>query len=160
ADASTAVQEGSVRRVLIITMPGVSWKDLKKERLPHLDRLFHQSALAVLTTRTIGFSGMPAGYLTLGAGSRAAATELSDDGAAFEVDEQIGASTAGDAYAQRTGRTVGTGIVQLGIKAINELNDSDRVDNQVGALGDALARAGYARAVIAGSDGRQADDHL
>ena len=63
---------GPVSRVLILSMPGVSYRDLDLRELPHLRDLLAESALADLSAR--GVRRRPTlgdGYSTIGAGTRA-----------------------------------------------------------------------------------------
>jgi hypothetical protein len=161
--ASARSQAAVARRVLILSLPYVSWRDLHSDRVPNLTRLFNQSALANLVPRTVGARGLASGYLTIGAGNRATATTTTTagittpslDGAAFEATEPVGTGNAADAFAALTGRTQRDGIVQLGIGPIVAANRSLTTLTRVGALGNALARAGYTRAVIANADEKQ-----
>jgi hypothetical protein len=144
----------AVERVLIVSLPLVSWEDLENVRIPNLNRLLDESAIAGLTTRTIASArDVASGYVTLGAGTRASGSESPSDGAAFDVGEPFGSATAASAFEQRTGQTSDRGLVHLGIAPIVEANDAVHLDAEIGALGDALAAAGYSRAVVANGDG-------
>ncbi len=161
AAASTASPGAApVQRVLVISLPHVAWRDLEGVRLPNLDRLVSESAIADMTNRTIGKRDLAATYLSIGAGNRAASTALPDDGQGLQVDEQFGTLTAAEAMRQRTGASPSSGIVQLGIPVITQANDEQDVDVTVGALGDALAKGGYTRAVVGNGDGYTVDDDV
>jgi hypothetical protein len=77
---------------------------------------------------------------------------------AFEASERFGHSSAGEEFARRTGLAVRDGIVHLGIARLVSANAREPYGAKVGALGDALAHAGYGRAVIANADGSLPDD--
>jgi len=161
ATAGAAVSETasspSAGRVLVLSLPGVTWSDLEGVALPTLNRLLNESALADLVTRSDRQpSALGAAYVTIGAGNRSGSAEGAD-GDALEVSEPFGNATAGNAYRQRTGHEPGRGIVQLGIAQITAVNAALLFDGQVGALGDTLRNAGYSRAVIANADGLQPD---
>ena len=145
----------TVRRVLIISLPAVSWSDVQDADVPHLQALFAQSAIGDMITRTAGKrSSAAAGYTAIGAGGRAsAATPLATQ--AFAPDEPYGQTTAAEVYHQRTGRNADGEIVHLGIAALQQENADGLFDPQLGAFGDALAGAGEPRAVIANADGAQ-----
>jgi hypothetical protein len=143
-----------VDRVLVISLPHIAWQDIQDRDLPALGSLLDDSAVADLTTRSVDReTSLSDGYLTLGAGGRSVGGDDVTDGQAFEVDEPFGLDTAGDVFARRTGEVVADGIVHLGIAAIEDENDAQPLDTEVGALGDALADAGWSRAVIANADG-------
>lgn len=151
-----------VKRVLVISLPATSWADIKRGNSPNLAKLLADSAVADMVTRAAGRkSSIQGGYTAFGAGGRASAvTPLAPQ--AFEPSEPYGDSTAGDVYRQRTGVTATTGIVHLGIEALVQENADGLYDPDIGALGDALAKAGIPRAVVANGDGAQpvVDDPL
>ena len=163
ATAPAGTRDGAtVRRVLIISLPAVSWSDVQAAAVPHLQELFAQSAIGDMITRTAGKrSSAAAGYTAIGAGGRAsAATPLAAQ--AFAPDEAYGETTAAEVYHQRTGRNADGEIVHLGIAALQQENADGLFNPQLGAFGDALAGAGEPRAVIANADGAQplVDDPL
>jgi len=139
-------------RVLVISLPHVSWSDLAQADVPNLRRLLRSAALANMTTRTLGSSTLASGYLTFGAGTRADAPDIASDGAGFGANELVGDDRAADVFYQQTGATAADGIVHLGLASILDINEGDDVDARVGALGDALDRVGVARAVIGNAD--------
>ena len=144
------------RRVLVISIPGVTWQDIqaRQDKLPNLIRLLDRSAVGGLTTRAIDRKTKLAdGYVTLGAGTRAVGTQTDTDGEGFEVNEPFGDVTAGQAFARRTGRHPRLGLVNLGIAGIVDKNNQELFDAEVGALGDKLASSDWSRAVIANGDG-------
>jgi hypothetical protein len=159
--AAARAGDPKARRLLVISLPAVSWKDVNDQELPNLNRLLDASAVADLTNRSVRRdSRLGDGYVTLGAGTRSVGnlTETATDGHAFEVGERFGADTAGQAYARRTGRDAGDGLVDLDVTAIIEANKKELYDAEVGALGDALGGAGWTRAVIANGDGLDVED--
>ena len=76
-------------------------------------------------------------------------------GQAFEPSEPYGATTAGEVFRQRTGLTVDSGLVHLGIDALDQENAEGVYDPTLGAFGDALTRVHVSRAVVANADGAQ-----
>ena len=144
-----------VDRVLVVSLPAVSWADVESADAPHLKALLAQSAVADLVTRAAGRRNSAAsGYATLGAGGRASAVNPLA-GQAFEPSEPYGATTAGEVFRQRTGLTVDGGLVHLGIDALDQENAEGVYDPTLGAFGDALTRAHVSRAVVANADGAQ-----
>jgi hypothetical protein len=163
ASGTAAAGEGDpmARRMLVISLPAVSWQDLNDNELPNLNRFLDDAAVADLTNRSVKRdSKLSDGYITLGAGTRSLGNSSStaSDGQAFEVSEPFGADTAGAVYERRTGRAPGSGLVDLDIADIVDRNKKELYDAEIGALGDALAGAGWARAVIANGDGLDAED--
>jgi hypothetical protein len=158
--ATTSSGAAPVERVLVISLPHVAWRDIQGLDLPNIDRLLSQSAVADMTNRTIGKRDLAATYLSIGAGTRAASTALPDDGQGLQLDEQFGMLTAAEAMRQRTGESPRSAIVQLGVPVITQTNDEQDVDVTIGALGDALAKGGYTRAVVGNGDGLTVDDDV
>jgi hypothetical protein len=139
--------------VLVLSLPATAWADLDPAVAPHLVQLLDHSAVADLATRAAnGLAQFGDGYATLGAGTRSA-TDGVTDGEAFGVDEPFGDGTASEAFHLRTGRTVRRGLVHLGLAGLVSKNAGLLFDAKAGALGDALARAGFGRAVVANADG-------
>ncbi len=158
ASAGTAKPES--RRVLVISLPAVTWEDIQArvDALPNLTRLLDSSAIGGLTTRTIDRQTRLAdGYVTLGAGTRSVGTNTETDGEGFEVGEPFADATAGQVFERRTGRTVPSGLVNLGIAGIVDKNKQELFDAEVGALGDKLASSDWSRAVIANGDGEDTE---
>ena len=155
AASAAAPKDATVRRVLIISLPAVSWSDVQSAKVPHLQALFAQSAIGDMITRTAGKrSSAAAGYTAIGAGGRASATTpLAAQ--AFEPTEAYGDTTAAEVYHQRTGREADGEIVHVGIAALKQENADGLFNPSLGAFGDALAGAGASRAVIANADGAQ-----
>lgn len=138
-------------RVLIISIPAVSWADINTLRLPHLRGLFEQSAIADLATRSVRQRTSPGdGYAALGAGARAVAAGM--PGQNFEPDERYGDGTAGEVFERRTGIPLRDDIGALSISSIVDANNGLPYDAKAGLLGHMLTDNGFSRAVIANAD--------
>ncbi|MCZ7531036.1 MAG: hypothetical protein M5U31_12305 [Acidimicrobiia bacterium] len=151
-DAATASPTGPVERVLVISLPHLTWEDLRDAETPNLDEFITQSAIANLSTRvTGGIAKLGDGYATIGSGSRAVAPpEIA--GQAFGPKEPFGDGTAGEAFLRRTGQPLDAAVGQLAIPAIVSANDATLFDAEPGLLGDELAANGIGRAVVANAD--------
>jgi hypothetical protein len=153
ASAVTPSDGRRTQRVLIVSVPTLTWNDLDPAVAPNLTRFLDQAAIADLATRadrqpaTLG-----AAYVTVGAGARAAGDEATD-GEGLETFERFGGVSAGAAYRQRTGTPPGPGIVNLGIARIESANSSLLYGAVPGALGDTLTGHGYSTEVVANGDG-------
>lgn len=142
----------AVRRVLVLSLPGVTWASVGDARVPHLDGLFRDSALGSTSVRTIRRHTFPGdGYATLGAGTAAAGVS-GLDGLAFGIDEPFEDGTAGDAYRRRTGRAASGAVVSLAGRALQQDAARRHRGAEIGILGETLARAGVGRAVIGNAD--------
>lgn len=140
------------RRVLLLSVPTLTWQDVRDHHLPYLERLLTRSALGGLGMRTAdGPASSMSGYATIGAGARAPATP-STAASAYDVEEPYGPGTAGEEFARRTGREPSSGVVFLGLQSLDAANSSKLYGAEIGAFGDALARAGVHRAVVGNAD--------
>lgn len=142
----------AVDRVLVVSLPSISWDEIEDHRVPNLRKLLAASALGNLTTRTITRSDLASGYVTLGSGTRGRGSGSPSDGAALGVDEDFGGVAAGDVFASRTGRSVDRGVVHLGIAQIEVANEAELVSVLPGALGAELRDAGLRGVVLANAD--------
>jgi hypothetical protein len=148
-----------VDRVLVLSLPTLSWDEVRDQDLPALQAFFEQSAVANLSVRGIrSTTDAGDGYTTLGAGGRARGPAI-DGGAAFGVDEQVEGEgdgegdPAGVVFARRTGATPPRrGVVSIVGPAIVSRNRPLPYDTEIGALADALAEAGIERGVVANAD--------
>jgi len=140
------------RRVLLLTMPALTWQDLQGQHLPNLERLLAGSAMGDLAMRTAdGPASLGGGYATIGAGTRAASASTTAD-SAYDVGETYGSGTAGEEFTRRTGLHTTRGVVYLGQQSLESANGSKLYGAVVGAFGDALAGAGIRPSVIGNAD--------
>lgn len=154
AASASAVSKGDAgppRRVLVVTAPRLTWETVDRLRPPNLMRFFDRSALASTSVRSAkSVTSLVDGYVTLGAGNRAAApsslsTEVVDrrdpdvatQRAVFE--RQAGVKARGDAFT-------------LSLPPIVALNVSQHYGAVPGSLGKALGRQGVAAVGNATSD--------
>ncbi len=140
-----------VRRVLVYSMPGVTWDEVQRSDLPNFKRLVARSAIGDISTR-IGRepATTTAAYLTLGAGTRAVVPGI-DTGVALNPDEPHGGIPASELLRRRLGKTV-EGIAYIPVGATIDANATSPFGAVPGTLGDALQDAGVRRAVIANAD--------
>ena len=145
-----------VGRVLVISLPAISWEDLDLTALPHLSQVLATSTVADLSVRGVGrVPSLADGYVTIGAGTRSVG-HVGDDGECLEPDEPFADGTAREEMARRNGVAVSaipsTAILCLEQHQIVSRNNGLLFDAQVSALGDTLAAAGVQRAVIGNGD--------
>lgn len=140
-----------IRRILIVTLPGVSWSEMRRAHLPHTENLVRDAAVGVMSTQIgRGPASTPAAYLTLGAGTRAVDAGI-DTGIALNPDDLHGGVPAADILERRLGRAP-EGIAYLPVGAALDVNAGSPYGAVPGTLGDLLDEAGVDRAVIANAD--------
>jgi hypothetical protein len=140
-----------VERVLVVSLPGVTWGDVQQHDLPNLERLIDRSAVGAVSTR-IGRAGATttSAYLTLGAGTRAVIPPV-DTAVALNPDELHAGIPASDLMLRRLGKVVDA-IAYIPVGAAIDVNERSPFGARPGMLGDALDDAGVHRAVIANAD--------
>jgi hypothetical protein len=141
------------RRVLVISIPGLTWEDVNGSDVPHLQALLDESAVANVALRVERLATEPAeGYATLSSGTRSVAPRAIG-GLAFNRAEQFGSSEAGDEWARQHGRPAEGEVVILSWPQLVRENEGSDFEAGVGLLGEALASAGVDRGVIGNADG-------
>ena len=144
-------EPGPADRVLIVTVPGLTWGDVSAERTPNLQSLVDRSAIGDVSTRIGTFrQSTTAAYLTIGAGTRSVVPDV-DKGVALNPDEVHGGVPAAELVRRRTGGAV-DGIAYIPVGATMDANAESPFGSTPGTLGQALADAGVRRAVIANAD--------
>lgn len=147
-------------RLVIVSVPGVSWADVVDGAMPSLASLATDGATANLATRIGRSEGTTeAAYLTMGAGTRAVAPR-EGAGVALEPGELYHGEPADFVLARRLG-VQSSGVAYLAIGAARDANEQSSYGADVGTLGKLLEDAGIDRAVIANADlgeGRADDD--
>jgi hypothetical protein len=153
ASAGAAPARPPVRRVLILSLPGTTWADVSGADVPNLDALFAGAALGSTSVRTISKQTRPGdGYVTIGAGT-AAAGVARVEGLAFDAGECRRPAAGIEAYCRRTPLTASaSGIVSVAPPELARDARHRHRGAEIGALGDALARAGVARGVVGNAD--------
>jgi hypothetical protein len=141
-------------RLVVVSMPGVSWVDVRSGAVPNLRAFAGEAAIGNLATR-VGRreATTAAAYLTMGAGTRAVAP-VAASGVSLEPGEAYHAESAADVLERRLGR-VPDGIAYLAIGAARDSNERSAYGADVGLLGDALVAAGVSRSVVANADVRE-----
>lgn len=140
-------------RLLVVSMPGVTWADVAAHDLPALEAFLADAAVADLAPRGVSpRSGPGDAYLTISAGTRST-TERTIDGQVLALDEQSSGSAAGDIFGRRTGLTPDGDFVALAWPALVRANRGEPYDAELGLLADTLAEAGVDSCAIGNADG-------
>ena len=141
------------RRLLVLSMPGLTWAELAATDLPALRSVLDDAAMADLAPRGVfARSGPGDAYLTISAGARAT-TSRSVDGQVLALTEQSAGSAAAEIYARRTGVDPAGSFVSLSWPSLVRSNAARPYDAELGLLARTLATAGVSTGVIANADG-------
>jgi hypothetical protein len=150
---AAAAPDDGVERVLVLSLPALSWDELYQGDTPALDGLLDESAVGALSVRDVlPVTDAGDGYATLSAGTRARGALA--DGQVLEPDEDFFGTPAGAVFERNTDVTATSGLVAFGHPALVRRNDRLDYGAEIGALGQALATASVPRAAIANADGQ------
>jgi hypothetical protein len=140
-------------RVLVFSVPGLTWADLQELDLPAIEGFAAESAVGALVPRSV-FHRSDAGdaYLTISAGTRAAGVD-GVDGEVLRTVEDPAEGNVGEVFQRRTGITVGDGSVVLGWPELIRRNAREPFDADLGQLHDSLSIGGVATMVVGNADG-------
>lgn len=148
------------QRVVLLGIPGLSWPDITPEGMPTLYDMAGSEAAGSLTVRTVRTrTCVVDGWLTVSSGRRS--TDLHD----------IDADGGGDRFCRQppepTSAPDGPGVVVPGWELLQQQQDDNSYNAEIGLLGDRLAEAGVcatavgpgAALALADSTGRVASYH-
>ncbi|MBS1837816.1 MAG: hypothetical protein JST64_08980 [Actinobacteria bacterium] len=153
AGSAPAVIDTSPRRVLVVSMPRVTWSVLRQHRPQNLMRFLRGAAVASMSTRTIGpRTATGDAYLTIGAGNRAGSLTAAMPGDAADVAEQTPNGLAADVYHRRTGIRPTGEIVVMSIAQQIARSADLLYGADPGALASALAAARRDVGVVGNAD--------
>lgn len=151
--AGAAQPQTQPRRVLVLSLPGVTWGDVEAGALPSLDAVLGRGAVADLAPRSVVHNSGPAdAYLTISGGTRA----IGDDrveGLQLEVGEEIEGEAARDVFERRTGSDSEASAVSIGWPVLVRVNAPQPYDVDLGLLAETLRGEGRRVAVVANADG-------
>jgi hypothetical protein len=151
--AAAAQAPPAIRRVLIVSIPRLTWPEVAAHQIPNLERLASHGAVGDLSLRTIGpRTSMAKAYLSLGAGNRAAVDDI-DGGQAYAPSDPLELSTAAVAYRRRTGIDGRrAAVLQMAVSTIDYSTEHASYGARPGALADSLAADGWTSAVVGNAD--------
>ncbi len=144
---------GRADRVLVVSIPTLTWDRVADDMPPNITALLGRSAVASASVRTIGVdTDLAEGYATIGAGNRASVPPGAGS-LAFPPDVEFDGELVSDVYHRRYGVSPdGAQILQIGAAAIQRRNDDLLYGTEVGSLGTALREAGRSAALVANAD--------
>ena len=141
-------------RVLIVSVPRLTWDVVSDVRPPAMISLFERAAVASMSVRTASSTTRPAdAYLTIGAGNRMAVPATLASGEVLDRDETMWDRDPTEAYQRTTGFTADKPIVSINKPQLDRFNDDEYFFGaHAGALASALSEGDRTMAVIGNAD--------
>lgn len=153
AGAPAPAEEQPHGRLLIVSLPGLTWSDVNSEELPALESFFEDAALANLAPRSVSARARPGNaYLTISAGTRAASLP-SVDGQVLGLEEERLGAQAREIFRRRTGSVPNGEFVALHWPRIVRTNEAQPYDAALGLLAETLEENGIRASVLGNADG-------
>lgn len=142
APARAVPSETVPRKIVLVSIPLVSWEDVEAGDAPNLARLADQWSMGAISLRTVGpRTDMASALLTIGAGNRARAQ---------------GARPRAEGDAESAPLAVADGTGSARVRAFGDIradNDDLYFGAVPGALGQSLRAAGLSTGVAGNADG-------
>ena len=141
------------RKVVIVSMPRVTWDLLDVADTPNIDKLVEDGSIANLSIRTAQAErSLEKGYASLSAGDRAIAVS-SDRSTFFAADETIKGKPARDIYKWEQGvYPDDVDAFSVGFELTRQRNASSLTSSEVGAFADSLNSNGRSIGVFGNAD--------
>lgn len=153
AAAAAPVPDRAPRRILVVSMPRVTWADVAGHRPRNLLHLLRGAAVASMSTRTVGpRTDNPDAYLTIGAGNRADSPVASLPGDAAERTEDTANGPAAQVYRRRTGIRPTGEVLVLSLAQQIARNEELLYGAEPGSLASALHGTGRVVGVVGNAD--------
>jgi len=133
-------------RLILLSVPGLSFLELGKDslaRLPRLRSLLEHAAVGAMNIRTPR-AGMAGVYLSLGAGLPAVPAA---EAGPLQADELRSGSSGAELYRRFAGLPLSAAVAEPAADGLRRTNLRGPFGSRPGAFGEALARAGISRSV-------------
>jgi len=151
--SAPAAERNEPRRVLIVSVPRLTWSEVSSQRPRNLLRFLRGASVASMSTRTVGSQTASAdAYLTIGAGNRASSLVASMPGDAAGVSDPTQNGPAADVYRRRTGIRPTGEVVALSVAAQIARNEELLYGAVPGSFASALAGSRRSVGVVGNAD--------
>ena len=141
-------------KIVMITLPRVTWELLKDADTPNIDKLIEQGSVAALSVKTQSSVYSPSeGYATIGAGSRAG-VDTSVNSQFVIPSEIFNGRLASEIFTEQRGPILNKNPVGLGLSFEKTINNNSRSLNnaKIGSLAEALKVGSRSIAVFGNAD--------
>lgn len=142
------------RRVVLFSLPRVTWSTLQTATTPNIDKLISRGSVAAMSVRTLGVVTTPAeGYATISAGNRAAAVDSSQT-SFLSPTETFDGDIAKSIYRDERGISSVKNPAALGVGFELSLRANARglFESKIGSFADALYHHHKSIAVFGNTD--------
>lgn len=152
-EAQPALESANSSRVVIISMPRISWDRLEVADTPHIDNLISKGSVANLSIRVPGSEKtVEKGYATISAGSRNFAVS-STYSTFFHPNEEVIGNSAGDTFRdERQMPSNNYDGVSLGFELTAKSKPNVLSSSRVGSLAQMLSKDNRTIAVFGNAD--------
>lgn len=141
-------------KVIIFSLPRLTWSNLKKAHTPNIDKLIDSGSVAAMSVRTLGPITTPAeGYATISAGSRAAVDQSNDSN--FVAGNEIYDGNLGTSIYKDENISTPKGVFAaygLGFDISKQLNQKGLNNSRIGSFANALESKDKSIAVFGNAD--------
>jgi hypothetical protein len=153
APTAAPASEIAARKVLVVSVPGLTWSELENSDLPNIESLLDESSVADMAPRGVNARSTPGdAYLTISSGSRSIGTS-GYDGQQLGLEEQSSGSAAGEIFERRTGSRPDGDVVSLVWPSLIRANAAQPYDSELGLLAETLEDDGLGAVAIGNADG-------
>ncbi|MFN8015924.1 MAG: hypothetical protein U0R17_04885 [Acidimicrobiia bacterium] len=152
--ASNHSKQNEDKKIVLISMPRVTWELYKQANTPNIDKLIDKGSVAALSVRTLTPVTSPSeGYATIAAGSRASAADTSTT-TFLNPNEVYDGQLAKDIYKYQRGSYTITNpaAISLGYQASINANSKGLYKSQLGSFAKALTKDSKSIAVFGNAD--------
>lgn len=145
--------KGINQKVIIVSMPRVTWEMLDQLETPNIDRVINTGSAGSLSILTPGNARtLENGYISISAGNRAAAA-TSNKSTFYMIDERIKYHDAKDIFRDQRGNYAkDASALSLGYEQTLKLNNEELYKPDIGALASVLEKNSKSISVIGNAD--------
>ncbi len=140
-------------RVVVFSLPRVTWETLREADTPHIDTLISRGSVAAMSVRAISVATTPAqGYVTLSAGNRGTAADPTRSTFLRRDEMYYGEKTSTVFQRQRGDIPNKTAALGISFELTRRSNLTGRYNSRVGLFAQSLHAHGKSVAVFGNAD--------
>lgn len=141
------------KRIVVFSLPRLTWEALQKGNTPHIDSLISQGSVAAFSVKSLGIPAPEKSYASLSAGMRATAPDKSSTNF-LNPEERTGGQSAATIYANQRGKIPfkNPAALGLGFEAVLRVNAKSLNGAKVGLFSTVLTDHKKSVAVFGNAD--------